>query len=592
MSSPPQIAYKFGSFLLLPVDKQLLRNDVPVPLAPKAFDTLCLLVESQGRLVGKNEFLEAVWQGSFVEEVVLAHAISQLRKALQSGAEDPEFIETVPKRGYRFRARVEVIPAEAGEAPSPVRLAVLPFENLSADPEREYLANGLTEEAIAALGQVDPERLSVIGRTTAMAYKGTSKSLAEIGRELGATFLMEGSIRADGSRLRMTFRLVRARDQIQIWSESYDSELANVIEVQRELSVMIAQQIHLRLSPERLQGLARRQTQHGEAYDLYLRGRYFWNQLSPLTTRRALQFYTRATELDPHYGLAWSGLADAYAASPINGDANPLEVGPRARDTAARAINVAPYLAEAQASMGFTKFWLDWDRPAAERAFRRAIALDPNYSLAHRMLGIVLSHLGRHREALDAARRARELDPLDFTHQALSAQISFNARDFHAAVEFGRRATVLDPEFWVSYIQLAQAYEQLGESDAAFEASQKAGQFSSGNSKSLAMRGYLFAKLGRTGEAREVLNTLEAVARERYVPPYATALVHAGLGEADAAFECLERALTARDVHLVFLLVDPKWDSFRADSRFQGLVERAFSGAPAGDASLTQEAAR
>ena len=205
---------------------------------------------------------------------------------------------------------------------------MLPFENLGADPEREYLADGLTEEAIAALGQVDPEHLGVIGRTSAMAYKGTTKSLAEIGQDLGATFLVEGSIRAERSRLRITTRLVRASDQIQIWSDSYDGEPGNIIEFQRELSVAIAQQIHLRLSPERLNGLARRQTQHSEAYDLYLRGRYFWNQLSPLTTRRALELYSRATELDPNYALAWCGLADAYATSPINGDANPLEVGP------------------------------------------------------------------------------------------------------------------------------------------------------------------------------------------------------------------------------------------------------------------------
>jgi TolB-like protein/Flp pilus assembly protein TadD len=578
MSAPPQLTYKFGNFHLLPRNKQLLCGGAPLALAPKVFDTLCLLVESQGRLVEKDEFLERVWQGSFVEEVALAHAISQLRKALRNGAEEADFIETVPKHGYRFTASVEIVREESHEATSRLTLAVLPFENLGADPEREYLADGLTEEAIAALGQVDPEHLGVIGRTSAMAYKGRAKSLAEIGQELGVTFLMEGSIRTEGSRLRITTRLVRASDQIQMWSDSYDSEPGNVIEFQRELSVAIAQQVHLQLSPERLNGLSRRQTQHSEAYDLYLRGRYFWNQLSPLTTRRAVELYSRATELDPGYALAWCGLADAYAAGPINGDANPLEVWPRAREAAARAVSAAPGLAQVHSSTGFVKFWLDWEWPAAERAFRRAIAMDPNYSLAHRMLGIVLSHLGRHGEALAAARRAREVDPLDFTHQALSAQIAFNARDYPAAVEFARRATVLDPEFWVSYIQLAQAYEQLGESDAAFEALQKAGQFSGGNSKAIALRGYLFAELGRAGEAREVLRTLEAVSRARYVPPYASALVHAGLGEPDTALEWLERAYRAHDVHLALLPVDPKWDAFRADARFLAVIENcAFS---------------
>ena len=220
------------------------------------------------------------------------------------------------------------------------------------------------------------------------------------------------------------------------------------------------------------------------------------------------------------------------------------------------------------------KFWIDWDWPAAETALQKAIALDPSYSVAQRMLGIVLSHMGRHQEAQSEARRARELDPLDFVHHALSAQIALNARDYPAAVEFARRANVLNPEFWVGYYQLAQASVQLGASDVAFDALQKAGQFSGGNSKVIGLRGYLLATLGRAGEAREVLNTLEAVARERYVPPYATALVHAGLGQHDLALEWLDRAYQAHDVHLALIGVDPKWDAVRADSRFVAMLDR------------------
>jgi tetratricopeptide (TPR) repeat protein len=311
-----------------------------------------------------------------------------------------------------------------------------------------------------------------------------------------------------------------------------------------------------------------------EAYDLYLRGRYYWTQLSPLTTRRALEFYIRATELDPGYALAWSGLADAYSSSPINGDASPTQVWPRARDAVEHAIGSAPDLAETRASLGLMKFWLDWDRPAAETAFRDAIKLDPGYGLAHRTLGIVLSQMGRHDAAKSAMRCARELDPLDFIHQALSAQVAFFARDYPAALDFARRANVLDPEFWVGYYQLAQAYEQLGRSDLAFDALQKAGQFSGGNSKVVALRGYLFGKLGRSGEAREVLHTLAAVARERYVPPYATALVYAGLDRPAQALDWLDHAYDAHDVHLVLLTVDPKWDPLRSDARFPMLLQR------------------
>jgi len=565
--------YRFGTFTLLPADKQLLRDGKPVALAPKVFDTLLMLVESQGRLLRKEEFLKRVWQDSFVEEVALAHTISQLRKVLRNGTGEPDPIETVPKHGYRFTARVEAVKQEPDEAPRHVTLAVLPFENLSANPDREYLADGLTEEVIAVLGRVDPEHLRVIGRTSTMSYRRSTKSLMEIGRELGARFLVESSVRGEDGRLRVTSKLIRAHDQVQIWSASYDSKPSSVLEFERELSTAIAQEVRMRLSPERLNGLAGRQTQHVEAYDLYLRGRYFWAQLSPLTTRRALEFYKRATELDPHYALAWSGLADAYAASPINGDASPAIVGPLARQAAAHAIGAAPNLAEAQTSLGLLKFWIDWDWPAAEAALRQAVALDPSYSVAHRLLGIVLSHMARPGEAVLAARRARELDPLDFVHLALSAQIALNARDYPAAIQFARQANVLDPEFWVGYYQLAQASVEMGASDAAFDALQKAGQFSSGNSKVLGLRGFLLAKLGRSGEAREVLNTLEAVARERYVPPYATALVHAGLGQQDQALEWLGRAYEAHDVHLALLAVDPKWDAFRSDSRFVALIQ-------------------
>jgi TolB-like protein/tetratricopeptide (TPR) repeat protein len=581
------ITYKFGCFCLLPGEKQLLREGKPVPLAPKVYDALLLLLESQGRLVEKSEFLNRLWPDSFVGEVALPHTISQLRKSLRDGTDASNLIETVPKRGYRF-----IVPVEATGLKSRqnVILGVLPVENLSADSDHEYLAAGLTEEVIAALGQVDPEHIGVIGRTSMTAYKGTTQSLAEIGRELGAGFLVESSIRAEGGRVRVTSRLIRAPDQVLIWSASFDSEPASVFEFQQELSATIARQIHITVSPDRLDGLARRQTRNVEAYDLYLRGRFFWTQLSPLTTRRAVEFFTRATTLDPDYALAWSGLADAWSASPINGDAPPLSVMQRARDAAANAIRAAPNLAEAQTSLGLVKFWLDWDLVGAEAAFRKAILLDPSYGLAHRTLAIVLSCMARHDAAMSATRHARELDPIDFVHLALSAQVAFNARDYPAAVEFARRASVLDAEFWVAHYQLAQAYEQLGRTDLAFEALQKAGQTSGGNSKAISLRGYMFGKLGHMGEAREVLNTLEAVSRERYVPPYATALVHAGLGEQDQALDWLDRAYDAHDVHLVLLPIDPKWDAFRLNTRFLSLIKRCGFTAGPGEAASTDAA--
>ena len=573
MNGPDPSIYEFGEFRIDAVKRKLLRDGDPVALTPKVFDTLLHLVQRQGEIIEKEELMRAVWPDTVVEENNLNQNISTLRRVLQEHRGENRFILTVPGKGYRFIASVEAVRVRSSGA-SRIRLAVLPFENLSADAEREYLADGLTEEVIAALGQIEPEHFSVIGRTSVMVYKRGTKTAAEIGRELDAAYLVESSLRAEGGRLRITSKLIRVRDEVQVWSASYDSEPRSMLTFQRELSVAIAEQIRLRLSPERLTALGRRQTRNAEAYDLYLRGRHSWNQLSPPTTRRATELYARATGFDPKYALAWSGLADAATSGPITGDADPLTVWPRAREAVAHALSAEPNLPEVQTSVGFLKFWLEWDWPAAEVAYRRAIALDPSYSLGHRLLGILLSHMGRAEEAGTAMAFARSLDPLLAANHALSSQVAFSGRDYPAALQFARQAIAINPEFWIGYIQLAQVCAELGDHELAFDALQQAGRTSAGNSKVIGLRGYLFARLGRAREAEETLHTLQAAARERYVPPYAMALIHAGLGETDQTLECLERSFEAHDVHLTFLPVDPKWDNYRTDQRFLKLLRR------------------
>ncbi len=575
--------YEFGEFHVDTNKRLLLRNGDSVAVTPKVFDTLLYLLQHQGEIVEKSDLMRVIWPDTAVEENNLSQNISTLRRILGENRGANLYIATVPGKGYRFTAAVEAVRGSLEGLSRKVTLAVLPFENLSADPEREYLADGLTEETSASLGQIDPEHLSVIGRTSVMAYKRTTKTVAEIGRELDAAYLIESSLRAEGERLRITCKLIRVRDQVQVWSESYDSEPRSLLTFQRELSGAIAQRVRLRFSPDRLKGLARRQTQNAEAHDLYLRGRHFWNQLTPATTKRASEYYARATALDSEYALAWSGLADAFSASPINGDAPPLVAAPRAREAAARAVHAEPKLAEAQTSLGLVKFWFDWDWASAETAFRNASAIDPSYPFVHRMLGILLAHMGRHDEAKAAIRRARELDPLVAVEHALSAQVAFVAQDYAAAVQFARQSIVVDPEFWIGLFQLGQAYVELGESELALDALNNAGRFSGGNSKVISLRGYLFAKLGRTNEALQVLNTLEAIARDRYVPPYAMAQVHLGLRNWDHALEWLERACDVRDVHLVLLPADPKWDPVRGDARFVALLKRCGFTTPALD---------
>ncbi len=573
----PKPTFCFGDFELDVANYELRRRGRPVHVERQPMDLLILLLECRQRLVSRAEIAERLWGADVFTDVETGvnTAVRKIRLALKDTIDAPEFVETVPRKGYRFIADVQVIADRTvKEDVAQVIVAVLPFENLGAGVEREYLADGLTEETILSLGRIGRNNFHVIGRQSVMAYKRTSKSLATIGRELAATYLVENSLRGENERLRITSKLIRTRDQVQVWAGSYDSEPTSILAFQRELSITIAEEIRLRLSPEGLTALARRQTQNAEAYDLYLHGRHFWNQSTPPTTKRAIEYFTRATQVDSQYALAWAGLADAYSASPVNGDAPPVSVLSPARAAVAHAVNSDPGLAEVQTSVGFLNFWLDWDWIEAENAYRKALSLDPSYPLAHRMLGIVLSHMGRHEPARDSIRRARELDPLYAMHHALSAQIAFAARDYAAAVEFATQATVVDPDFWIAHFQLAQVHVQLRNSDLALAALSHAGKLSGGNTKVIALRSYLFSQTGEIQEARQGLHTLEAVSRERYVPAYAMALIHAGLQQPDEALEYLERAYEQRDVHLVFLPIDPKWDFLRSHERFAAILDR------------------
>ena len=606
-----------------------------VRLEPKVMQVLVLLAAHAGEVVAKERLIQTVWPDAFVTDDVLTRAISELRRVFGDDAKEPRFIQTIPKGGYRLIARVSssgasqgiaasghlrsvvagdglvtVPPAEAGRASAHehtqwrlrtlglwavglavvilvaivawpwlgadtqlrrVTIAVLPFEHIGG-PEREYLTDGLTEELSMSLGQIDPEHLSVKGRTSTRRYKNTPMSVAKIGQELGVEYLVEGSVRTESRQLRVTSKLIRARDEMQIWAESYDSEPGSMLELQRELSAAIARQIRLRLSPEWLTALAPRHTRNAAAYDAYQRGRHLWNQLTPQTNRPAVESYKKATELDPEFALGWAGLADIYSASPVNSDVRPRDVAQQARDAAERAVAAGGELAETQTALGSVHYWFDWDWPAAETAFRKAIAVDPSYSQAHRVLGIVLVAMGRHDEAREAMRRARELDPYYPMQPAVSAYERLMARDYSSALDFAQRATAVGPSFWIGYFQLAAVHERQGNYDAALKALEKAAAWSS-NSKIQSLRGYILAKSGHRREAEEVLRALESTDGEGYVPPYAMALVHAGLGQPDAAFLWLERAYAVQDVHLVFL-ADPKWDELREDPRFRRLVER------------------
>jgi len=576
MNAPfPRQILRFAHFELDTAAYELRRKGRPIRLERQPMDLLIMLVTRRGELVSRDEIIARLWgDGIFVDvETGVNTAIRKIRQALNDSSDDPAFIETVTGKGYRFVASVEA-KHSPGTCETTIMVAVLPFVNLSGDPSHEYLADGLTEDMIALLSQLDRQRLRVIGRRSAMSYKGRPKPLATIGTELNVEFIVEGSIRNLGNRWQIRCTLNRASDQVQLWSHSYHLDLVSIVALQREVAFAISDQVQLHLSPERLESVARRHSVETAAYDLYLRGRRFWNQLTPATTRLAIEYYNRATDIDRDYALAWAGLAEAFASAPINGDADPRVMWPRARDAAESAIRANPSLSEAQHVLGQVQWFFNWDFPTAETAFRKAVALDPSNAWAHTMLSHALSQMGRHKEARSLMERAFSLEPLSPLHQAMWSQVSFQARDHEHAVERARRAIVIDPEFWVGYMMLGQASEQLGETDIALDALTTATRLSDGNSKPVGLRGYILAKIGQIRPAREMLTMLDELSRTRYVPPYAPALIYAGLQEDQKVFDALEHAYATRDVHLVFLPVDPKWDRFRAQPRFEVLIQQ------------------
>ena len=562
---PPR-AFRFGGYVLDLSAYELRKQGRSVRIERRPMELLMLLVDRRGELVTRDEIVNRLWgREVFIDvDASVNTVIRKVRRALRDSADHSRFIQTVQGKGYRFVADVE--------SASRSVLAVLPFENLLGGADHDYIADGLTEETIVGLGRIDPDRLSVIGRTSSMAYRLTRKTLGEIGRELAADYILEGSVRGAEGRCRVTSTLVRVRDQVQIWTDTCERDLKDLLGLQADLGQAIARQIELRLSPHRVATIAQRQTRNPGAYDLYLRGRYYYNQMTPATAERALECFRRATDLDPGYALAWAGIADTCSGRIFNSDTRPSDVSDDARAAAALALEHGETVAEAHTSMGRVRFLFDWDWPGAEASLHRAVDLDPGSGQTHWMLGHALSQQGRHEQALAAARRARALDPLDALSHSMSAQIAFSARDPDTAALHAREALLAEPDFWVAYWQLGQAFEQMGRMDQAMDALNEASRLSNGNSKPTAMSSYILARTGRAGEALELLAVLKRASQQRYIPPMAFALAYAGLKDDERVFEWLEKAAAVRDSHLIYVVVDPKWDPYRQDERFRRVL--------------------
>jgi len=482
-----------------------------------------------------------------------------------------------------------------GTAPPPrtgqkrVMLVVLPFENLSRDPEQEYFSDGLTEETIADLGELGTDQLGVIARTSAMSYKATRKSIAEIGRELGVEFALEGSVRRHGDRVRISAQLIRTADQTHLWAKQYDRELKDFLAVQDELGRAIAEQIQVRLAPARaLHHPGQRQVDQA-AYDAYLQGRFHLWKVTRPDLERALGYFRRAVEIDPWMAEAHAGLAQTYAILPVAGGAEPREAFQRAERAAERALEIDPDSAEALIAMAILRHWHRWDWAGAEGYARRAIARNPSSARAHQVFGRLLTNIGRHDEAIGEIDAARRLDPRAPLIAALSADFRLEARRFGEVEPFIHEAHGLDPEFWVAHVSAARLSVQQRRYPEALVAAERARRSSGEHSEPLALMGFCHGAMGHGREARAILAGLERRKAAGYVPATHIALVNLGLGKPREAMRWLERAFAERDVWLTEARVEPRWDGLRGNPAFEAVVQRI--GFPAPPAAMIAPAA-
>ena len=451
-------------------------------------------------------------------------------------------------------------------------LAVLPLENLSHDPEQEYFADGMTEALITDIAKIGT--LRVISRTSVMRYKGTKKPLSQIARELNVDAIVEGSVQHSGDRVRIDAQLIDARNDRNLWTESYQSDLGDVLTLQGNVARAVAGEVRAQLTPQESASLSKSQTVNPRAYESYLQGRYFWNKRTPGDLKAAIKSFNGAIEIDPSYALAYAGLADSYSLLSIYGEVSPREAMPLAKAAAKRALEIDDTVAEAQAALADIQWAYDWDSTKAEAGFRHALALNPNYASAHQWYAVFLSNHGRHGEALAEIERAREIDPLSLIIQANAGFDYYYARQYERAIENLQKAAEREPNFWVFHLMLGQTYLAMGRMPEATSEFETANSLSPENVRVSSMLGLAYAKTGRQAEARKRVDEMLSLSRKRYVSPALIAIVQIGLGENDKAFDWLNKACVDRSDWMIFLNTDPLFDPLRADPRFRDLLTR------------------
>ncbi|HYL11379.1 MAG TPA: winged helix-turn-helix domain-containing protein [Candidatus Acidoferrales bacterium] len=564
--------YQFGEFRLDAAGKVLFRGEKRIPLTPKVMDTLLLLVESSGNVVDKDELMKRVWPDTFVEEISLTRNISVLRKVLGDGDEGREFIETIPKRGYRFVAPVKGPAAlESTSITDRVMLAVLPIENLGRSTKHDYFSDGLTEEMITHLARLNPQRLGVIARTSAMQYRSTGKSIQEIGRELGVSYILEGSVRRAGHRLRITAQLIQVRDESHLWAESYERRLGDILAVQDDVARAVAKEIRIKLAPQDRPAVA--SSVNPQAYEAYLKGRYLLNRRTVEALQKSVQCFERAIQHDAKYPVAYAGLADSYLTLLDVGHLPTSEATKQAKEAAGRALRADDTLAEAHCSLGHAHFH-DFNWSGAGREFSRAIELNPNYANTHYYYCNYLVAVGRNDEAVAEAEWAQALDPMSLPAGTNLSNALYFAGRYEEAATQALKVLDMDSTFYRAQQDLGRAYEQQGKYPQAIAAFRKAVASSGRDSLFLAELAYANAVAGKQREALKLLQELKKASKKKYVSPYTLAVVSTGLGNRSEAFSWLAKAFKVRDGALPFVKANPRLAPLRSDPRFQRLLRR------------------
>jgi TolB-like protein/class 3 adenylate cyclase/Tfp pilus assembly protein PilF len=453
------------------------------------------------------------------------------------------------------------------------RIAVLPLTNIGPDSEDEYFADGLTEELISTLSKITSFR--VIARTSIMRYKkNTTKTISEIGKELGVHTIVEGSVRKSGKKLRVSAHLVDVKSEERKWSREYDREIEDVFQIQTDIAKKIAEALRVRILREEKNAIEKESTKIPEAYNEYLSGRYYWNQRTEEGLKKAIAHFEKALLEDPHFALAHTGISDSCAQLAWFEFLAPKEAFPKAREHAEKALVIDNHLAEAHTSLGLVMFQYDRNWSAAEKEFRRAIELNPNYAPAHQFFADYLKALGRFDEALFEMKQAHEIDPLSLAINTGIGHVLYLSRKYDLAIEQYRKSVQMDPTFVQARLWFGRPYLQKRMYKEAIQELEEAVKLSGGSNISLAVLGHAYASAGNEGEARNILETLLERSKGRYVPSYWIALVHIGLDDKEKAFEWLERAYEDRSSWLVWMKVEPRFDSLRSEKRFDSLLER------------------